>query len=192
MLFLKSIGKRGGRAKWISGRWMNINNGVKGEKSTLLPYLSLLDKNRNYEGIWSNKRKSFVKSVGMNGSNFKNETLFVSFTAIVRPYYPYWQYTDLFIYIMNIFIITVWCEIAKSLDIQQLLYNTFSGLGRLCWNIDYFKDALSFGVALALAKVRPQDAHFLCIVYTVYHCWCKLLDFALQLYDYLKDITLMH
>ena len=45
-----------------------MNNGVKGEKSTLLS---------------SNKRKSFVKSVGMNGSNFKNETLFVSFTAIV-------------------------------------------------------------------------------------------------------------
>ena len=43
----------------------------------------LLDKNRNYEGIWSNKRKSFVKSVGMNCSNCKNETLFVSFTAIV-------------------------------------------------------------------------------------------------------------
>ena len=43
----------------------------------------LLDKNRNYEGIWSNKRKSFVKPVGMNGSNFKNETLFVSFTAII-------------------------------------------------------------------------------------------------------------
>ena len=33
MLFLKSISKWGGGAKWISGRWMNINNGVKGEKS---------------------------------------------------------------------------------------------------------------------------------------------------------------
>ena len=43
----------------------------------------LLDKKRNYEGILSNKRKSFVKPVGMNGSNFKNETLFVSFTAII-------------------------------------------------------------------------------------------------------------
>ena len=43
----------------------------------------LLDKNRNYEGIWSNRWKSFVKSVGMNCSNFKNETLFVSFMAIV-------------------------------------------------------------------------------------------------------------
>ena len=31
----------------------------------------------------SNKRKSFVKPVGMNGSNFKNETLFVPFTAII-------------------------------------------------------------------------------------------------------------
>ena len=31
----------------------------------------------------SNKRKSFVEPVGMNGSNFKNETLFVSFTAII-------------------------------------------------------------------------------------------------------------
>ena len=29
--------------------------------------LPLLDKNRSYEGICSNKRKSFVKSVGMNG-----------------------------------------------------------------------------------------------------------------------------
>ena len=114
----------------------------------------LLNKNRNYEGIWSNKRKSFVKPVGMNSSNFKNETLFVSFMAIittrngsdgtnffirnrvvnsikksrnrlvnmivpygtkvlylfsvsfwrranarnVRLYYPYWQYTDLFIF----------------------------------------------------------------------------------------------
>ena len=28
LLFLKSISKRGGGAKWISGRWMNINNGV--------------------------------------------------------------------------------------------------------------------------------------------------------------------
>ena len=43
----------------------------------------LLDKNRNYEGIWSNKRKSFVKLLGMNGSNFRNETLFVSFAAII-------------------------------------------------------------------------------------------------------------
>ena len=45
-------------------------------------YCPLLDKNRNYEGI-SNKRKSSVKPVGMNGSNFKNEMLCVSFTAII-------------------------------------------------------------------------------------------------------------
>ena len=44
----------------------------------------LLNKNRNCEGIWSNKRKSFVKPVGINSSNFKNETLFVSFTAIIK------------------------------------------------------------------------------------------------------------
>ena len=31
----------------------------------------------------SNKRKLFVEPVGMNGSNFKNETLFLSFTAII-------------------------------------------------------------------------------------------------------------
>ena len=31
----------------------------------------------------SDKRKSFVEPVGMNGSNFKNDTLFVSFTAII-------------------------------------------------------------------------------------------------------------
>ena len=43
----------------------------------------LPNKNSNYEGIGSNKRKSFVKLEGMNGSNFKNETLFVSFTAII-------------------------------------------------------------------------------------------------------------
>ena len=29
------------------------------------------------------REKSFVEPVGMNGSNFKNETLFVSFTAII-------------------------------------------------------------------------------------------------------------
>ena len=43
----------------------------------------MLDKNRNYIMKGSNKRKSFVKPVGMNGSNFKNETLFLSFTAII-------------------------------------------------------------------------------------------------------------
>ena len=31
----------------------------------------------------SNEIKSFVKVVGMNGCNFKTETLFVSFTAII-------------------------------------------------------------------------------------------------------------
>ena len=31
----------------------------------------------------SDKRKSFVESVGINGSNFKNEMLFLSFTAII-------------------------------------------------------------------------------------------------------------
>ena len=43
----------------------------------------MIDKNGNYKGIRSNKRKSFAKQVGMNDSNFKNETLFVSFTAII-------------------------------------------------------------------------------------------------------------
>ena len=56
-------------------------NNEEGEKSTLLS--ALASKNRNYEGIWSNKRKSFVKPVGMNSYNFKNEMLFVSFTAII-------------------------------------------------------------------------------------------------------------
>ena len=51
----------------------------------------LLDKNGNYEGMWSNKRKSFVKPVGMNGSNFKNETLFVSYTATISHYYQKWD-----------------------------------------------------------------------------------------------------
>ena len=60
-----SISKRGGGAKWISGRWMNMNNGVKWwEVNAFFP--PLLDKNRNYEGICSNKRKSFVKPVGMD------------------------------------------------------------------------------------------------------------------------------
>ena len=30
-----------------------------------------------------NKRKSFIESVQMNSSNFKNEKLFLSFTAII-------------------------------------------------------------------------------------------------------------
>ena len=43
----------------------------------------MLDKNRHYMN-GSNKRKSFVEPVGMNGSNFKNaKTLFLSFTAII-------------------------------------------------------------------------------------------------------------
>ena len=50
----------------------------------------LLDKNRNYEGIWSNKRKLFVKS------NFKNETLFVSFTAIITSRNG-WNGTDFYV-----------------------------------------------------------------------------------------------
>ena len=47
----------------------------------------LLDKNRNYEGILSNKRKSFVKPMGMNGSNFKNETIFASFLKLITHEY---------------------------------------------------------------------------------------------------------
>ena len=31
----------------------------------------------------SNKRESFVESMGMNVTNLKNETLFLSFTAII-------------------------------------------------------------------------------------------------------------
>ena len=34
----------------------------------------------------SNKRKSFIEPVGMNGSNFKNKTLFVSFTDIITTW----------------------------------------------------------------------------------------------------------
>ena len=41
----------------------------------------MLEKTETMKG--SNKRKSFVEPVGMNGSNFQNETLFLSFTAIV-------------------------------------------------------------------------------------------------------------
>ena len=72
LLFLKSISKRGGGEKWISEQkqW-----GEKVRSQRFCP--PLLDKNRNYEGIWLNKRKSSVKPVGMNGSNFKDETLFV-------------------------------------------------------------------------------------------------------------------
>ena len=60
-----------------------MNNGVKTFESTLLSALALLDNNKNYEIICANKRKSFVKTVVMNGSNFLNETLFVSFTAMI-------------------------------------------------------------------------------------------------------------
>ena len=44
----------------------------------------------------SNKRKSFVKLVGMNGSNFKTETLFVSFTAIITTRNG-WDDTNIYI-----------------------------------------------------------------------------------------------
>ena len=61
---------------WISGRWMNIN--WKGEKG-------------------SNKRKSFVEPVGMDGSNFKNETLFLSFRErfinYVNGFHPALKFT---------------------------------------------------------------------------------------------------
>ena len=63
------------------------------EKVRSQPFCSLLlDKDRNYEGIWSIKRKSFVKPVGMNGSNFRNEALFVSFTAIIFIVPIWWLY----------------------------------------------------------------------------------------------------
>ena len=75
LLFLRSISERGGGAKWISGRWMNINNGVKRWEVAAFVRLCLT-KTETTKG--SNKRKSFVKPLGMNGSNFKNETLFVS------------------------------------------------------------------------------------------------------------------
>ena len=60
MLFLKSISKRGGGAKWISGRWMNINNWVKGEKSTLLSALAKQKQKlwRGYDQIKENRSLS--------------------------------------------------------------------------------------------------------------------------------------
>ena len=79
-LFLKSISKRGGGAKWISGRWMNINNGVKRWEVTAF-VRTCWTKTETMKG--SNKRKSFLEPVGMNGSSFKNETLFLSFTTII-------------------------------------------------------------------------------------------------------------
>ena len=80
MLFLKSISKKGGGAKWISERWMNKNNGVKGEKSPLLSAHA-----GQKQKLWRDQiKESFVELVGMNGSNFKNEMLFLSFnTAII-------------------------------------------------------------------------------------------------------------
>ena len=79
MLFLKSISKRGGGQKW------EVDEHKQWSEKVRIQHFSppLLDKNRNYAGMRSNKRKLFVKPVGMNGSNFKNETLFVSFTAII-------------------------------------------------------------------------------------------------------------
>ena len=78
-LFLKLISKRGGDAKWISGRWMNINNGMK--RWEVIAFVHpCWTKTETMKG--SNKRKSFVEPVGTNGFNFKNEMLFVSFTAM--------------------------------------------------------------------------------------------------------------
>ena len=59
---------------------VNINNGVKRREVTAFVCICCT-KTETMKG--SNKRKSFVEPVGMNGSNFKNETLFVSFTAII-------------------------------------------------------------------------------------------------------------
>ena len=59
---------------------MNINNGVKRREVTTF-VRPCWTKTETMKG--SNKKKSFVKPVGMNGSNFKNEMLFVSFTAII-------------------------------------------------------------------------------------------------------------
>ena len=66
MLFLKLISKRGGDAKWISGRWMNINNGVKRWEVTTFVCTCWTKTETMKE---SNQIKSFVEPVGMNGSN---------------------------------------------------------------------------------------------------------------------------
>ena len=90
MLFLKSNSKRGGGAKWISGKRMNINNGVKRWDVTAF-VRTCWTKTVTMKG--SNKGKSFVEPMGLNSSNFKNETLFVSFTAIRNG----WDGTNVFI-----------------------------------------------------------------------------------------------
>ena len=56
---------------------MNINNGVK---PFVRPCYTKLETMKGYDQIKENRSLS---QWGMNGSNFKNETLFVSFTAII-------------------------------------------------------------------------------------------------------------
>ena len=59
---------------------MNINNGVKRWEVAAFVRTCWTKTETMKE---SNKRKSFVEPVGMNGSNFETETLFVSFTATI-------------------------------------------------------------------------------------------------------------
>ena len=80
LLFLNSISKRGGGKMWIIGRWLNINKGVK--KWEFAAFVRpCWTKTETMKA--SNKIKSFFDAVGINGSNFKNETLFMPFTAII-------------------------------------------------------------------------------------------------------------
>ena len=47
---------------------------------------TLLDKNRNDEGIWSNKIISFVKPWGLMVPHLNNETLFASLSLYIYTY----------------------------------------------------------------------------------------------------------
>ena len=58
---------------------MNINNRMK-RREVIAFVHPCWTKTETMKG--SNKRKSFVEPVGTNGFNFKNEMLFVSFTAM--------------------------------------------------------------------------------------------------------------
>ena len=68
-------------------------NGLKRSKSKLLSSLAG-QKQRLWRDI--NKLKSFVKPVAMNGSNFKNETLFVCLTATITTRNG-WNCTNIYI-----------------------------------------------------------------------------------------------
>ena len=86
MLFLLSISKRGGGAKWISKRRMNINNWVKKVRSNrFCPHMldrkmkwneTRRDEMRRNETKWNEMKWNENRSLILLGWMFKNETFF--------------------------------------------------------------------------------------------------------------------